>query len=522
MLKLSSLNDFEISPINNDATVGLIDNVPIYCDKNQLHNETQLFAQYIRHYPEVNITSDMLATRESARTIGAGDLFLPVEDSALKKIASVWREKGIVEAIRAAAGEDPQRITTLVHWIANRLIFAMDFIERKTSAYERLPSIGSGSVSDIAATRDWSTALVRCLAWHPHCTRLALATRDDRIRIFSNGICGVAVLRHGSQKSVCSMSWRPHAGRELAAACNDGVLVWTVELGAASNSLSHATLLRQRKHAPVTGVSWHPQGDLLVSCSPNDLNIIIWDVAKEVGVPLKRVGGGGQCFVRWSPCGAKLLAATCRTVFRVWNTGQGKPWSAERWTVPNGRVAAVCFGPHQTLLFASTEDPATLFSLPLRDNIFDVPQGSTSNDDLKIAIPLIDLAKVVHPTEDLDSGVVIGGKVVAMDWDPSGQYLAILFQDSSMVAVFNTKVSNTSRLTEVSPGCLIKGFPGENPNCLQFHQKLENNQLVACLTIAWSSGRVQQFPIAVKRPLACRVSPQLTNSLLSPTNYHSF
>lgn len=207
---------------------------------------------------------------------------------------------------------------------------------------------------------------------------------------------------------------------------------------------------------------------------------------------------------------------------RVWNTGQGKPWSAERWTVPNGRVAAACFGPHQTLLFASTEDPATLFSLPLRDNIFDVPQGSTSNDDLKIAVPLIDLAKVVHPTEDLDSGVIIGGKVVAMDWDPSGQYLAILFQDSSMVAVFNTKVSNTARLTEVSPGCLIKGFSGENPNCLQFHQKLENNQLVACLTIAWSSGRVQQFPIAVKRPLACRVSPQLTDSLLSPTNYHSF
>lgn len=192
----------------------------------------------------------------------------------------------------------------------------LDFIERKTSSCDGLPSIGSGSVADIAATRDWNTALIRCLAWHPHCSRLALATRDDRIRIFSSGTQSVAVLRHGGQKSVCSMSWRPHAGRELAAACCGGVLVWTIELGAASYSLSHATFLRQRNHAPVTGVAWHPQGDLLVSCSPNDLNIIVWDVAREIGIPLKRLGGGGQCILRWSSCGAKLLAATCRTVFR--------------------------------------------------------------------------------------------------------------------------------------------------------------------------------------------------------------
>lgn len=122
MLKLVSLHDFEAPAVNDNATVSLIDNVPGYCTKNHLHEETQPFVLYIRHYPEVNITSDMLATRESARTIGAGDLFLPVEDSALKKIASVWREKGLVEAIRAAAGEDPRRITTMVHWIATRLI----------------------------------------------------------------------------------------------------------------------------------------------------------------------------------------------------------------------------------------------------------------------------------------------------------------------------------------------------------------------------------------------------------------
>lgn len=143
-----------------------------------------------------------------------------------------------------------------------------------------------------------------------------MVTRDDRVRIFSQGIPGVPTLRHSAQKSVCCIRWRPLAGKELAVACHAGVLVWTVELGAASNSLSHAVLLSQRNHVPVTNVMWHPQGDLLVSCSPTDTSMIIWDTSKKEGVPLKRVGGGGLCFALWSSCGSRLFSATCRNIFR--------------------------------------------------------------------------------------------------------------------------------------------------------------------------------------------------------------
>lgn len=54
----------------------------------------------------------------------------------------------------------------------------------------------------------------------------------------------------------------------------------------------------------------------MASCSPTDLNIIIWDVSREEGVPLKRVGGGGICFTRWSSDGSRLFAASYRNVFR--------------------------------------------------------------------------------------------------------------------------------------------------------------------------------------------------------------
>lgn len=120
MLKITSLGDFECPPLDDQATVGLVASKPMFCDKNHLHEEVQPFAMYTRDYPDVNITTEMLATRESARTIGASDLFLPVEDSALKKIASIWRDRGFLEACRAAAVEDPRQISRIVHWFATR------------------------------------------------------------------------------------------------------------------------------------------------------------------------------------------------------------------------------------------------------------------------------------------------------------------------------------------------------------------------------------------------------------------
>lgn len=316
MLKILSLHDFEGPAFGDEAAVGLIEGVVHYCPYDVLQDEMQPFAKYLRGYPEISVTQEILATRETARAISAGELFLPVHDRIFKKIANIWRERGLSEAIRFAAAADPEQITNVVHWIATKLNWALDLMDRGIYHRDVLPMSGNGSVADIVATRDWNTSLVRCLSWHPHCARLAVAMRDDRIRIFSQGLLGVPVLRHSAQKSVCCLSWRPYAGRELAVACYSGVLIWTIELGAASNLLSHAILLKQRNHVPVINVVWHPQGDLLASCSPTDLNIIIWNVSKEEGVPLKRVGGGGICFICWSPCGLRLFSASCRNIFR--------------------------------------------------------------------------------------------------------------------------------------------------------------------------------------------------------------
>lgn len=44
--------------------------------------------------------------------------------------------------------------------------------------------------------------------------------------------------------------------------------------------------------------------------------MLVWDVAMEAAVPLKRVAGGGIIFARWSFDASKVLAATSSIIFR--------------------------------------------------------------------------------------------------------------------------------------------------------------------------------------------------------------
>lgn len=122
MLQVRSLNEFESPATGDRATVALINSCPIYCDKTHLNNETQQFTSYIRDWMDISITLDMLATRETSRTIGAGDLFLPVEDSTLKKLVSILRDKGLIETLRATSIEEPENVGKAFHWLATKYI----------------------------------------------------------------------------------------------------------------------------------------------------------------------------------------------------------------------------------------------------------------------------------------------------------------------------------------------------------------------------------------------------------------
>lgn len=114
-------------------------------------------------------------------------------------------------------------------------------------------------------------------------------------------------------------------------------------------------------------------------------------------------------------------------------------WQAERWNIIAGRVQAACWSPcGSVLIFATNEEPLIYgLSFLQSDLIF----ASKSNNSPNQAMPLFDLTKI-----DMDN-VTVGGLVQNMVIDPKGKHLAVLFQDTNRIAVFNILLQPKLQLT---------------------------------------------------------------------------
>ncbi|XP_063227394.1 aladin-like isoform X2 [Bacillus rossius redtenbacheri] len=425
---------------------------------------------------KVAITRELLhaSLREAV-----GPVFAPTSETVLKRVISTWWEQGLQEALELAAsleGEAPA-----LGWLARGLLKVGRAVSRVRGAlHPHLLVAGEGLAATVSETRDWVCGPVRGLAWHPHCTKLAVATVDDAVRIYSSDLSFVPVLKLRTQRSVSCMQWRPFSASELAVGCERGVYVWSLDPTSVATrpSASCATFLRHPDSCPVTGLAWSPQGDVLLTCSPASTTMFAWDVERrQFSAVRRRVGGGGVCLVSWSPDSCRVFSASTSVVFRVWETAL---WTDEVWKAVSGRVRSACWSPcGSVLLFATSDDP----------KIFSLTYGAAAGcgEEARSAtsvLPVIDLTLA-----ETEQGVRVGGIVSSMQWDARGHFLAVLFLDSPLIAVFSTCVLPT-RL-HVSPCCLINGIRGEIPNVMSFQKNFEEGSL---LTVAWSSGRVQQFP----------------------------
>lgn len=111
---------------------------------------------------------------------------------------------------------------------------------------------------------------------------------------------------------------------------------------------------------------------------------------------------------------------------RVWEC---RHWQAERWNVLSGRVQAACWSPSgSTVLFCTNTEP-TIFGLTFFNSTSVFKSETVASP--KEALPLVDLTKI-----DLN-GAIVGGLVQNIICDPTGKLVAVLFQDTNYVAVFN-------------------------------------------------------------------------------------
>nr|CAD7593596.1 unnamed protein product [Timema genevievae] len=433
----------------------------VVCEMNgQVHSmnydraDAIIFTTSVSSNPKVNITKELLHTslnRQDTRRV-----FLPVSENIFKRLVNICYENGLYEALETAAEPDNVTAFPVVGFIATHLLrVANVFTSIRYTLHPHLRELGDNLIAAVSETRNWAHSPVRCLSWHPHCTKLALATLDDSVRIYS---CDTPtrIIKCKTQRGIACVAWRPLTSLVLAVGCDKGVFVWSLDPTSMATrpTTNCATLLKRPHHTPVTGVTWSPQGDLLLTSSATDTTMYVWDVELEEFSPVRRVDGGGVNVVSWSPCSTKLFSATTGTTFRVWDTSQ---WTADRWNVISGRVQTACWSPcGSVVLFCTTTEPLiySLFVTKLFSLSTPLYQEQPS-ELLQSALIAADLTLIL--TED---GHTVGGLVVSMAWDNKGCRLAVLFRDSPLVAVFRSSVTPTgANLAPCAPGYEPRG-PG--------------------------------------------------------------
>lgn len=404
---------------------------------------------------------------------------IAVDESKIKKSIRMFFECGISSSLEVLASD-----AGVLSSISKGLLKVLDCGQKLKFFFNpHLKEIEITSFDNFSQTREWKKAVIRNIAWNPHCFKLAVACVDDSIRIYTNEEQSIVLLlKNGLQKSVTSLAWRPLTAATLAVGCQNGFLVWTLDPNSLiTRPLSQAAQFKHGSHFPVTALEWNSNGSLLATASLKDSSILIWDIEKNSCVPLKRVSPPGL-HLKWSSNGAFLFASTVSNVFRVWDT---KTWKSDRWTVNNGHIKSFEWSPCARYLLFLTSEDNFLYSLGFGDEML----FNQNKQQIKPqqAIPIADLSKIKIEHSE------IGGKAQQLVWN--GRYLAISFKDTNSIAIFQTNIQKHA--LSIVPSSLISGIvTTEYPTFIQFQPNYKNmpNVNAIVLTIGWSSGRVQFFP----------------------------
>ncbi|XP_048343458.1 aladin [Sphaerodactylus townsendi] len=296
----------------------------------------------------------------------------------------------------------------------------------------------------------------------------------------------VPILKHRLQRNVASLAWKPLCAFILAVACHSCVLLWHLDPTSLSTRPSSgcAHVLSHPGHCPVTSLAWAPSGGLLLSASPIDTAMLVWDVATESCVQLQWFGGGGVTYLAWSTDGSKVLAATPSAVFRVWEV---QMWTCEKWPTIRGPCRTGCWSPDGSRLLFTVQGESLIYSLSFLEYSGE-HQGRVGGS--KTASIVADLSETT--IETLYGPERIGGEVHSMVWDPSGERLAAVITGSSncrtVIAVFRTR---NSPVFELLPCGFLQREVGAQPQLIAFHPCFKKG---AVLTVCWSTGKVSHIP----------------------------
>uniref|UniRef100_H3D4W9 Achalasia, adrenocortical insufficiency, alacrimia n=1 Tax=Tetraodon nigroviridis TaxID=99883 RepID=H3D4W9_TETNG len=418
--------------------------------------------------------------------------FLDHSETLWMRSAAAWRDggfPGLLNEITNSHAEVPKWLSVTCGCILALLQKVSSF---HGSLFPHVTLSSENMIAEFSQVLNWSDCVVRAFAWHPHTDKFAVALMDDSIKIYNPKSATTPTLKHRLQRNVAAVQWKPLCASALAVACQNCVLVWHVDPCSLSTRPSSgcAQVLSHPGHSPVTSIAWSPSGSLLLSASPMDTTMMVWDVASESCVPLQRVGGGGVSFLSWSPDGSHVLASTPSALFRVWET---RMWTCERWPCLKGRCQSGCWSPDGSRLLFSVQGEMVIYALTFSETPAGPPTGTSKGP--QAAAVVADLSETTFSTPDGD--IVVGGEIQSLAWDPTGERLAVLLKASgdplaadqpAIIAVFKTR---SRPIFELLPCGFVQGEAGAEPRLMQFHPNFQHGAL---LTVCWSSGKITHVP----------------------------
>ncbi|GAB1299915.1 Aladin [Apodemus speciosus] len=350
-----------------------------------------------------------------------------------------------------------------------------------------------------------SSCCLRVFAWHPHTNKFAVALLDDSIRVYnanrhyrslpeapSTAKCGSIGLE--APQCLCLSCGLPELYSHLDPGSH--FLIYEQPSSGCAQVLSHPG------HTPITSLAWAPSGGWLLSASPVDAVILVWDVSTETCVPLPWFRGGGVTNLLWSPDGSKVLATTPSAVFRVW---EAQMWTCEGWPTLSGRCQTGCWSPDGNRLLFTVLGEAVIYSLSFPERC-GAEKGRVGG--AKSATIVADLSETTIQTPDGEER--LGGEALSMVWDPSGERLAVLMKGNPRVQDGNPLIllfrTRNSPMFELLPCGIIQGEPGAQAQLITFHPSFNKGAL---LSVCWSTGRITHIPLYFVNAQFPRFSPVL-------------
>lgn len=449
---------------------------------------------------EVTVGQEPVRTAHSKQE--AREAFYAHTETPWQRIMFAYYEEGWEAALQEMIKcKDEGRLHHITSTAASVILKLCGIIAKAQALLPSPKRSGSSPVSPLALRG--SGGSVVSVAWHPHTNILAAVFCDDTVRVFAAGRSITPLLKHRLQKSITHIAWMPYSASLLAVGCECGVLLWTLDpVNVVTRpSGSCVSLLAHPSATPISSLTWHPKGNLLVCVGGSNSQLVVWDVGREVPVVVHSGMGGSISLVIWSPDSSRLFVAYSSKIMRVFEV---RNWTYEQWSLESPVQSAVWSSLGHLLLFVTQDDPV-LYYLGF------VPGEGIGGT--QVAAQVADLTHTLVNAEDAEE-ISVGGAVMQLAWDTRSERLAIVFRDTECVALFHTHTHPTLHL---APGGFIRGEPGHVPVSVSFHQSFVSGSV---LSVVWSSGQVQHVPMryASREPLTSALSTSTFSTSVRATH----